>query len=182
MLASLLINMVAFALPLFTMNVYDRIIPNNAVTSLWVMALGVAFAISVEYSLRLARTSLIDEVGRAVDARLSQRLLDKVLNLPLATQRGSTGALARRVTEYEQVRDFFTSTTVVLITDIFFLFVFVALIAFLGGWLALIPVVCNGGDVCCGLGSTAQDGRFDRRCASRCESFADDAVRGDWQS
>ena len=140
-LASLLINMVAFALPLFTMNVYDRIIPNKAVTSLWVMALGVAFAISVEYSLRLARTSLIDEVGRAVDARLSQRLLDKVLNLPLATQRGSTGALARRVTEYEQVRDFFTSTTVVLITDIFFLFVFVALIAFLGGWLALIPVV-----------------------------------------
>lgn len=140
-LASLLINMVAFALPLFTMNVYDRIIPNKAATSLWVMALGVIFAISVEYALRLARTSLIDEVGRAVDARLSQRLLDKVLNLPLATQRGSTGALARRVTEYEQVRDFFTSTTVVLITDILFLFVFVGLIAFLGGWLAVIPVV-----------------------------------------
>lgn len=140
-LASLLINMVAFALPLFTMNVYDRIIPNKAATSLWVMALGVIFAISVEYALRLARTSLIDEVGRAVDARLSQRLLDKVLNLPLATQRGSTGALARRVTEYEQVRDFFTSTTVVLITDILFLFVFVGLIAFLGGWLAVIPAV-----------------------------------------
>jgi ATP-binding cassette, subfamily C, bacterial LapB len=141
MLASLLINLLAFALPLFTMNVYDRIIPNKATTSLWVMALGVIFAISVEYGLRLARTSLIDEVGRAVDARLSQRLLDKVLNLPLATQRGSTGALARRVTEYEQVRDFFTSTTVVLITDILFLFVFVALIAVLGGWLAVIPIV-----------------------------------------
>jgi ATP-binding cassette subfamily C protein LapB len=140
-LASLLINLIAFALPLFTMNVYDRIIPNKAATSLWVMALGVAFAICVEYSLRLARTSLIDEVGRAVDARLSQRLLDKVLNLPLATRRGSTGALARRVTEYEQVRDFFTSTTVVLVTDILFLFVFVALIAVLGGWLAVIPLV-----------------------------------------
>lgn len=140
-LASLLINMVAFALPLFTMNVYDRIIPNKAATSLWVMALGVLFAICVEYGLRLARTSLIDEVGRAIDARLSQRLLDKVLNLPLATQRGSTGALARRVTEYEQVRDFFASTTVVLITDILFLVLFVALIAVLGGWLAVIPVV-----------------------------------------
>ncbi|MBK6706724.1 MAG: type I secretion system permease/ATPase [Sphingomonadales bacterium] len=140
-LASLLINMVAFALPLFTMNVYDRIIPNKAATSLWVMALGVIFAISVEYGLRLARTSLIDEVGRAIDARLSQRLLDKVLNLPLATQRGSTGALARRVTEYEQVRDFFASTTVVLITDILFLVLFVGLIAVLGGWLAVIPVI-----------------------------------------
>ncbi|WP_294034296.1 type I secretion system permease/ATPase [Sphingopyxis sp.] len=141
MLASLLINLLAFAMPLFTMNVYDRIIPNKAASSLWVLALGAVFAIAVEYSLRLARTGLIDEVGRGIDARLSQRLLDKVLNLPLATQRGSTGALARRVTEYEQVRDFFASTTIVLVTDILFLFVFVALIAVIGGWLAVIPIV-----------------------------------------
>ena len=141
MLASLLINLLAFALPLFTMNVYDRIIPNKAAVSLWVLALGAILAISVEYSLRLARARLIDEVGRSIDARLSQRLLDKVLNLPLATQRGSTGALARRVTEYEQVRDFFASTTVVLITDILFLLVFVALISVLGGWLAVVPLV-----------------------------------------
>ena len=103
------------------------------------LALGALFAIAVEYGLRLARTGLIDEVGRGIDARLSQRLLDKVLNLPLATQRGSTGALARRVTDYEQVRDFFASTTVVLLTDILFLVVFVGLIAVLGGWLAVIP-------------------------------------------
>ena len=141
MLASFLISLLAFAMPLFTMNVYDRIIPNKAASSLWVLALGALFAIAVEYALRLARTGLIDEVGRGIDARLSQRLLDKVLNLPLATQRGSTGALARRVTDYEQVRDFFASTTVVLITDIFFLFVFVGLIAVLGGWLAVIPIV-----------------------------------------
>ncbi|KTE19003.1 ATP-binding protein [Sphingopyxis sp. H050] len=144
MLASLLINLVAFAMPLFTMNVYDRIIPNKAASSLWVLALGAIFAIAVEYSLRLARTGLIDEVGRSIDARLSQRLLDKVLNLPLATQRGSTGALARRVTEYEQVRDFFASTTIVLITDILFLFVFVGLIAVIGGWLAIVPVIAAG--------------------------------------
>ena len=141
MLASLLINLLAFALPLFTMNVYDRIIPNKAATSLWVLALGALFAIALEYSLRLARASLIDSVGRGIDARISQRVLDKVLNLPLATQRGSTGALARRVTEYEQVRDFFASTTVVLITDILFLCVFIALISVLGGWLAVIPFV-----------------------------------------
>ncbi len=141
MLASLFINLLAFALPLFTMNVYDRIIPNKAATSLWVLAMGALFAIAVEFSLRLARSGLVDEVGRTIDARLSQRLLDKVLNLPLATQRGSTGALARRVTEYEQVRDFFASTTIVLVTDILFLFVFVALIAVLGGWLAVVPFV-----------------------------------------
>ena len=141
MFASLLINLLAFAMPLFTMNVYDRIIPNKAAASLWTLALGALFAIAVEYGLRLARTGLIDEVGRGIDARLSQRLLDKVLNLPMATQRGSTGALARRVTDYEQVRDFFASTTIVLVTDILFLVVFVALIAVLGGWLAVIPMV-----------------------------------------
>ncbi|WP_439567403.1 type I secretion system permease/ATPase [Sphingopyxis sp.] len=141
MFASLLINLLAFAMPLFTMNVYDRIIPNKAAASLWMLALGALFAIAVEYGLRLARTGLIDEVGRGIDARLSQRLLDKILNLPMATQRGSTGALARRVTDYEQVRDFFASTTVVLLTDILFLAVFVALIAVLGGWLAVIPIV-----------------------------------------
>jgi ATP-binding cassette, subfamily C, bacterial LapB len=82
MLAALVINLLAFALPLFTMNVYDRIIPNKSVTSLWVLAFGVVIAISVEFGLRLARTRLVDELGRALDARLSQRLFEKVLNLP----------------------------------------------------------------------------------------------------
>lgn len=141
MLAALVINLLAFALPLFTMNVYDRIIPNKSVTSLWVLAFGVVIAISVEFGLRLARTRLVDELGRALDARLSQRLFEKVLNLPMSEKKGSTGALARRVTDYEMVRDFFASTTVVLIVDIIFLFLFVALIAILAGWLALIPVV-----------------------------------------
>ena len=141
MLAALVINLLAFALPLFTMNVYDRIIPNKSVTSLWVLAFGVAIAISVEFGLRLARTRLVDELGRALDARLSQRLFEKVLNLPMSERKGSTGALARRVTDYEMVRDFFASTTIVLVVDIVFLFLFVALIAVLAGWLALIPVV-----------------------------------------
>jgi ATP-binding cassette, subfamily C, bacterial LapB len=141
MLAALVINLLAFALPLFTMNVYDRIIPNRSATSLWVLALGVLIAISVDFSLRLARTRLVDEVGRALDARLSQRLFEKVLNLPLASKRGSTGALARRVTEYEMVRDFFASTTVVLAVDVVFLVLFIGLMMVIAGWLALVPLV-----------------------------------------
>lgn len=141
MLAALVINLLAFALPLFTMNVYDRIIPNKSATSLWVLAFGVLIAISVEFGLRLARTRLVDELGRALDARLSQRLFEKILNLPMAERKGSTGAMARRVTDYEVVRDFFASTTVVLMVDILFLVLFVALIAILAGWLALIPLV-----------------------------------------
>jgi ATP-binding cassette subfamily C protein LapB len=140
-LAAGVINMLAIALPLFTMNVYDRIIPNKSVVSLWVLALGVVLALGLEFSLRLARARLIDEVGRTVDARLSQRLFEKIMNVPLASRQGSTGALARRVSDYETVREFFASTTVVLIVDIAFLFIFLLVVMILAGWLVVVPIV-----------------------------------------
>lgn len=141
MAAAVIINLLAFAMPLFAMNVYDRIIPNRAVSSLWVLAVGVLLAFGMEFALRISRARLIDETGRRLDARLSQKLFEKLLNIPLASRRGSTGAFVRRVSEFEQVRDFFASTTVVLIVDLLFLFLFIALIAFITGWLALVPVV-----------------------------------------
>jgi ATP-binding cassette subfamily C protein LapB len=139
-LAALIINLLAFAMPLFTMNVYDRIIPNKAVASLWVLALGVVLALGLDFLLRIARARLIDDLGRKLDAKLSQKLFEKVMNLPMANREGSTGALARRVTEYENVRDFFASTTVVLIVDVTFLFLFLALITILAGWLVFVPI------------------------------------------
>ena len=144
MLAAAIINLLAFALPLFTMNVYDRIIPNKAAASLWVLGVGVMLAFGLDFALRLARARLVDEAGREMDERLSQRLFEKVMNVPLASRAGSTGALARRVSEFEMVREFFASTTVVLVVDVAFLFVFVGLIALLGGWLAIVPVVMMG--------------------------------------
>ncbi len=140
-LAAAVINMLALALPLFTMNVYDRIIPNKSAVSLWVLAIGVLLALTLEFSLRLARARLVDEVGRGVDARLSQRLFEKVMNAPLAARQGSTGALARRVADYETVREFFASTTVVLLVDMLFLFIFLIIITILAGWLVLVPLI-----------------------------------------
>ncbi len=140
-LAALIINLLAFAMPLFTMNVYDRIIPNKAVASLWVLALGVVLALGLDFVLRVARSRLIDELGRKLDEKLSQKLFEKIMNLPLANREGSTGALARRVSEYENVRDFFASTTVVLVVDVTFLFLFLALITVLAGWLVVVPLV-----------------------------------------
>jgi ATP-binding cassette, subfamily C, bacterial LapB len=140
LLAALIVNMLAFAMPLFTMNVYDRVIPNKATSTLWVLALGVIFALCFDFTLRVARARLIDEVGRKLDAKLSQKLFEKVMNLPMADRQGSTGAFARRVSEYEIVRDFFASTTVVLAVDITFLVLFLALITTLAGWLVFIPI------------------------------------------
>jgi ATP-binding cassette subfamily C protein LapB len=140
-LAAFIVNMLALAMPLFTMNVYDRVIPNKAVSTLWVLAAGVGLALVFDFILRLARAQLVDEIGRKLDAKLAQKLFEKVMNLSMADRQGSTGALARRVSEYELVRDFFASTTVVLAVDVLFLFLFLGLITMLGGWLVMVPVV-----------------------------------------
>lgn len=141
MLAALVVNLLALAVPLFTMNVYDRVIPNKAVPTLWVLALGVGLALVFDFVLRLARSQLVDEIGRRLDAKYSQKLFEKVMNLPMAERQGSTGAFAKRVSEYENVRDFFASTSVVLIVDIGFMLIFLVLIAVLAGWLVMVPLV-----------------------------------------
>ncbi|MFL6729207.1 MAG: type I secretion system permease/ATPase, partial [Sphingomicrobium sp.] len=140
LLAALIVNLLAFAMPLFTMNVYDRVIPNKAIATLWVLALGVILALGFDFILRVARSRLIDEVSRKLDAKLSQKLFEKVMNLPMAERQGSTGAFARRVSEFEMVRDFFASTTVVLAVDVIFLFLFLGLITILAGWLVFVPI------------------------------------------
>lgn len=144
LVASVIINLLAIALPLFTMNVYDRVIPNKAQATLWVLAIGVLLAFGLEFALRRARTSVIDEISRRLDLRLSQKIFGRLLATPLESRKGHTGALAARVAEYGVVRDFFAATTVTLIVDTVFLVVFVAVIALIAGWLALVPLAIIG--------------------------------------
>ncbi|OBV10195.1 ATP-binding cassette, subfamily C [Erythrobacter dokdonensis DSW-74] len=141
LLASILVNMLALTLPLFSMNVYDRVIPNRAESSLWILTSGVVLAFILEFALRTARTNVVDEIGRRLDLKLSQKLFSRILSTPMSGRRGSTGALAARVGEYALVREFFASTTVVLIVDLAFLVLFIAVIAYIAGWLAIIPLV-----------------------------------------
>lgn len=144
LMATFLVNLLAFALPLFSMNVYDRVIPNRAQATLWVLALGVLVAFALDYALRRARTDVLDEIGRDLDLRLSQKIYSKILSAPLADRKGHTGNLVARVTEYAAVRDFFASTTIMLAVDMVFLVMFVMLIAYIAGWLALVPIVGMG--------------------------------------
>lgn len=141
LLASLIINLLALATPLFTMNVYDRVIPNKAEATLWVLGTGVLLAFLFEFSLRTARANVIDQIGRRLDLRLSQKIFSRLLATPLAERQGNTGALAARVSEYALVREFFGSTTVVLLVDTGFLVLFLAAIAYIAGWLALVPAL-----------------------------------------
>ncbi|NNC53398.1 MAG: type I secretion system permease/ATPase [Erythrobacter sp.] len=140
LLASLIINLLAVALPIFTMNVYDRVIPNQAQETLWVLGTGVLLAFALEFALRRARTSIVDEIAQRLDLKLSQKIFSRLLAVPLAERKGHTGSLAARVAEYATVRDFFASTSVVLVVDALFLVIFVAVIAIIAGWLALVPL------------------------------------------
>ncbi len=139
--ASVIINLLAVSLPIFTMNVYDRVIPNRATSSLWVLALGVAIAFGLEYALRKARTNVLDEIGRDLDISLSQKIYARVMAMPLASRTGHTGNTVARVSEYTVVRDFFAATTITLVVDVFFLFIFIIFMAIIAGPLALVPLI-----------------------------------------
>jgi len=141
LVASVMINLLSLSMPLFTMNVYDRVIPNRAQSTLWVLAIGVFLAFALDFALRTARANVVDQIGKRLDLKLSQKIFGRLLTTPLAARKGHTGSLAARVSEYQSIRDFFASTTVVLIVDLAFLVIFLFAIAYIGGWLALIPLL-----------------------------------------
>lgn len=139
--AALFINLLALTSPLFTMNVYDRILPNDAKATLWVLALGVSGAIVFDLILKTARSALIDYAGRRADLKLSYLLFEKVLNATMASRPMQTGDYANRITQYEFVREFFTSNTISVLIDTVFAFVFLIVIYLVAGWLVVIPTV-----------------------------------------
>ncbi|MBB6468500.1 ATP-binding cassette subfamily C protein LapB [Aminobacter lissarensis] len=140
-LAAIFINLLAIASPIFTMNVYDRILPNKAISSLWVLAIGVSTAILFDLLLKTARAALIDHAGRKADLRISYMLFEKVLNTSLSARPASTGEYANRVTQYEFVREFFTSNTVSTFIDTAFVFIFLLVIYAIAGWLVIVPII-----------------------------------------
>ena len=157
-MAALFINLIALGSPLFTMNVYDRVLPNKAFPTLWVLAIGITLAYTFDFLLKTARAALIDHAGRNADLRLSQMIFDKVLNSTLASRPLSTGEYANRVTQYEFVREFFTSNTVGLLIDTAFVFIFLIVIYMLSGWLVVIPAVALVLSVLIGLHAQAKIG------------------------
>lgn len=139
--ASLVINLLGLASPLFVMNVYDRIVPNNALVSLWVLAFGVCLAYLMDGLLRVLRGHFVDLAGRKADTVLANMLMDKVLAARLDAQPKSMGALLNNLREFEQLREFFGSITLVALLDLPFLSIFLLLIFWLGGPLVLLPLL-----------------------------------------
>lgn len=152
--AALFINVLALASPLFVMNVYDRVLPNEAIATLWVLVVGISVALALDFLLKYARAALIDYTGRKIDQKLSYILFQKVMNTSLAAKAMSTGEYVSRITQYEFVREFFTSNTIATLIDTLFVFIFIAAIFSVGGPLGFVPTVALLAVV--GIGLSAQ--------------------------
>ena len=139
--AALIVNLLALASPLFIMNVYDRVVPNGAIPSLVALSIGMCIAVVFDFVLRMVRSRIIDMTGKKLDVVLASNIFEHVLSIKLAQRPASVGILANQIREFDSVREFFTSGTVVSITDLLFAIVFIAVLFMIGGALAWIPLL-----------------------------------------
>lgn len=140
-LAALGVNLAGLALPIFVMNVFDRVIPNLAFVTLVTLAIGVALALGLDLLLRLLRSAIIQRVSRRADLSLASRLFQLAMaQKMLARKGGATGAITN-LRDFESVRDFFTSSTLISLIDLAFIGIFLAVLTMIVGPLAWIPIV-----------------------------------------
>ncbi|HUI96779.1 MAG TPA: type I secretion system permease/ATPase, partial [Xanthobacteraceae bacterium] len=140
-LAAFIINTLALASPLFIMNVYDRVVPNGATASLAALAIGLTIAILFDFVLRTVRSRIIDMTGKKIDVVLAANIFEHVQGVKMAQRPSSVGILANQLRDFDSVRDFFTSGTVVAATDLLFALLFIAVLFMIAGPLAWIPIV-----------------------------------------
>lgn len=138
--AALLINIAALAMPLFSMNVYDRVIPNRAMETLWVLALGVALLVAVDLTLRSLRGYFIDLASARIDMQLSAKIMERVLGVRMEARPTAVGAFSSNLRSFESVRDFITSASVTAFIDLPFALLFILVIALIA-WQLVIPVL-----------------------------------------
>lgn len=139
-LAAMVANALAIAIALFAMQVYDRVIPSGAFDTLWVLGTGVLLAILMEALIRSIRLGMLETVGRHLDHRLGRRLFDQSIQLRLENRPATPGVMATQIREFESVRDFFTSASAALVSDLPFVLLFISVIALIGGNIAWVPV------------------------------------------
>jgi ATP-binding cassette subfamily C protein LapB len=142
LLASFFVNMLALAMPIFTMNVYDRVVPNAAFETLWMLTVGVLIALLADLGLQIARGYFLDYAARRIDITLSAGILEKTLGMRLEHKPLSVGAYAANLRSFEFLRDFTTSATLTGLIDIPFALVFIAVIAWISP-LMMLPIIAG---------------------------------------
>jgi len=144
LLSSVLINLFIIATPLFTMNVYDKVVPNDAIETLWVLAAGVVTVYLFDTLLRFLRSYLLEVAGKKSDVIMSSIVYSQVLNLKMENWPSRIGAFASQLREFESIRNFFTSSTLSTLVDLPFALIFLFVIYYIGGPMIAVPLIVIG--------------------------------------
>lgn len=151
-IAAALTNFLGLSTSLFIMVVYDRVVPNEAIESLIALTIGVLIALGFDFIIKTLRAQFVDKAGKRADARMSRLIFDKILSMKLDSRRQKSGAMASIVREFDTLREFFTSATLIAIVDLPFIFFFIWVISLISGPLALVPLIAVPLVIAAGLG------------------------------
>ena len=163
MIAAMVSNFLSLTTALFTMTVYDRIIPNGAFESLIALSIGVVIALGFDFLIKSLRASFVDTASKRADLEISRRLFERILTLTPTEQRQKTGVMAGTIREFETLREFFNSSTLVILIDLPFVFFFIYVISLIAGpvsyvFLTAVPLV-----IIVGLGIQPFSGKDNKR-------------------
>jgi ATP-binding cassette subfamily C protein LapB len=139
--ASLLINLIGLATPLFVMNVYDRVVPNQAEATLWVLAIGITGVFFFDLLLKTLRGLCLDLAGKKTDLIISATLFERIVGMAMKFRPARVGSFAQNIHEFQSLRDFLASLTLASVIDLPFTLLILAVIAMIGGHLVWIPVL-----------------------------------------
>ena len=142
LLSALLINFFALVSPLFVMNVYDRVVPNHATDTLWVLSIGMLIAISADFGLRMMRAWFVDLAASRIDVTLSSSIMERVLGMKLSERPASVGSFASGLQSFESVRSFISSATILALVDLPFVLLFL-IVVLLISWPLVFPILAG---------------------------------------
>ena len=141
LLASLLINLLGLMVPLFVMQTYDRVVPNQALSTLWVLVIGLFIGTAFELVLRIVRAHLLDQAGKKTDLILSATLFERITGMSMTARPATIGGFAQSIHDFQGLREFLTAVTLTSIIDLPFVVLMLVVIGLLGGWLVVIPLL-----------------------------------------
>lgn len=139
--ASFLVNLVALSAPLFVMNVYDRVVPNQATATLWVLAIGISIAFVFDFVLKILRGICLDLAGKKTDLVVSSALFERLLGMKMKLRPQRVGSFAQNFQEFQSIRDFLSSLTLTAFIDLPFTLLILLVIGIIGGPLVFIPLL-----------------------------------------
>ncbi|WP_341897125.1 type I secretion system permease/ATPase [Sphingobium sp. YR657] len=140
MVASCIANVLGLSGVIFSMQVYDRVVPAESYPTLYILVLGVALAIGFDFLLRRLRMNIVDVLGKRADLRMSDKVFGHALRVRNRARPTSTGTFIAQLRDLDQVRELLTSTTVAAMADLPFFLIFLVILWFIGGPLVLVPL------------------------------------------